>query len=178
MEDSQEDVFFETCGLRVLMSLRQIIRAVDIYSRKLNTEFNITAPQLLCLYSVRREEGLTLSELAKRVNLGGSTVNGIVDRLETKELIIRTRSKTDRRRVTLNLTDRGKEIAKAAPSLLQNRLSQSLKQLSGLEQASIALSLERIVELMEVEHLETSPNLISDAVAGEIPATAEKEYTI
>jgi DNA-binding MarR family transcriptional regulator len=161
MVNYQDEVFFETCGLRILMSLRRIIRAVDIYSSKLNSEFKITAPQLICLYSIGQEDGMTLSELADKVNLGNSTVNGIVDRLEEKGFLTRTRSETDRRRVILSITSRGMDVAKSAPVLLQDRLASSLRQLPDLEQAAIALSLERVVELMEAEHLDTSPNLVS-----------------
>ena len=160
MSDGQDDVFFEICGLRVLMALRRMIRAVDIYSRKLNSEFKITVPQLICLYSIGQEDGLILSALAKKASLGISTVNGIVDRLEYKGLLTRTRSETDRRRVLLNITQQGRDVAKSAPALLQDRLAASLRQLPDLEQAAIALSLERVVELMEAGHLETSPNLI------------------
>jgi DNA-binding MarR family transcriptional regulator len=163
MTTDLNDEFFETCGLRVLMALRRIIRSVDIYSRKLNSEFKITAPQLICLYSLSKKDGITLSALAKEVKLGISTVNGIVDRLEAKGLLTRTRSKTDRRQVTLSMTDQGRNVAKAAPALLQDRLADSLRQLPDLEQAAIALSLERVVDLMEANHLNTSPNLMSGA---------------
>lgn len=165
-----DNVFFETCGLRVLMALRRIIRAVDIYSSKLNSEFKITAPQLVCLYSIGQEEGMTLSELAKKVNLGASTVNGIVDRLEEKGYLKRTRSETDRRRVVLSITSQGLDVSRSAPVLLQDRLASSLRQLPDLEQAAIALSLERVVELMEAGHLDTSPNLVSGKNIFENPA--------
>ena len=175
MSDKQKDLFFETCGLRVLMALRRIIRAVDIYSRKLNSEFNITAPQLICLYSVGRNDGMTLSALANEVNLGVSTVNGIVDRLEVKKLLTRTRSESDRRRVTLSTTLQGREVAKAAPALLQDRLARSLRNLPELEQAAIALSLERVVELMEAEQLDASPNLMPGAIISESSVVLEEQ---
>ncbi len=170
MNKVHDDVFFDTCGLRVLMALRRIIRAVDIYSSKLNSEFKITSPQLICLYSVSQEDGMILSELAKKVNLGVSTVNGIVDRLEEKGLLERRRSNTDRRRVKLSITQQGRDISRTAPALLQDRLADSLRQLPDLEQAAIALSLERVVELMEAGHLDTSPNLISGMSVGETQA--------
>ncbi len=162
MDSGQEDVFFETCGIRVLIALRRMIRAVDIYSRRLNNEFNITAPQLMCLYSLGRRDGMTLSALAEKVNLGISTVNGIVDRLEDKGLLTRTRSATDRRRVRLSITTKGRSVARSAPALLQDRLAASLRRLPELEQAAIALSLERVVDLMEAAHLDTYPQLVSE----------------
>ena len=167
------DTFFETCGLRVLMALRRIIRAVDIYSRKLNEEFKITAPQLICLYTIGKSQGITLSALAQEVSLGISTVNGIVDRLEEKGLVTRSRSCRDRRKVIIGVTEHGREVSKAAPALLQDRLSSALRELPELEQATIALSLERIVELMEARHLDTSPNLMPGAAPDTPPNVRE-----
>ncbi|MBI9074974.1 MAG: winged helix-turn-helix transcriptional regulator [Desulfatibacillum sp.] len=155
-----EDVFQEV-EFRVLMSLRRIIRAVDIHSRKLHSELNITAPQLICLYALEKDGPSTLSALASAVTLGLSTVNGIVDRLESKGLVVRERDTHDRRKVFVRQTEYGQEFTKAAPSLLQDRLSQSLKHLPQLEQIAIAMSLERVVGLMEAENLDASPNLIT-----------------
>lgn len=169
MNVPQNDEFFETWGFRILMALRRIVRAVDIYSRKLNSEFKITAPQLICLYSLQGSNGLTLSELAEKVSLGVSTTNGVVDRLEEKGLLTRTRSSVDRRKVVLEVTEKGLEVAKSAPALLQDRLAAALRQLPDLEQATIALSLERIVELMEAEHLDSSPNLAPGSLLSESP---------
>ena len=155
--------FFELYGYRILQSLRRIIRAVDIHSRKLNSEFNVTTPQMICLYVIAKSDGITQLELAREVYLGASTITGILDRLETKGLITRTRQTTDRRKVLLRVTQSGRELTRSAPALLQDRLSKSLQQQSELEQATIALSLERIVEMMNAEHLDSSPNLIPDS---------------
>jgi DNA-binding MarR family transcriptional regulator len=162
MKKEQEPEFFESCGFRILSAIRRIIRAVDIHSRKLHCEFNITTPQMICIYELKRSDGITLSELSKAVNLGASTVNGIVDRLESKNLLKRHRSTKDRRKVLLHLTDKGRQITQKAPSLLQDRLADALQKLPKLEQVTIAMSLERVVALMEVQHLETSPNLLSN----------------
>jgi DNA-binding MarR family transcriptional regulator len=157
------DDFFEKYGLRVLRGIRQIIRAVDIHSRKLNSEFKITAPQMICLYSLQRQGKMTLSALANNINLGKSTVNGIVDRLEEKKLLSRTRCTTDRRKVFLEITEPGVKLTESAPSLLQDRLATALKKLPELEQAAIALSLERVAQLMKADNLDASPNLLLDS---------------
>ena len=157
----KEPEIFDTCGFRILSAIRRIIRAVDIHSRKLNSEFNITTPQMICHYELLRNNGITLSKLAKAVSLNLSTVNGIVDRLETKGLLTRRRSDVDRRKVLLHITDAGKQTTREAPSLLQDRLSAELRKLPELEQVTIAMSLERIVALMEAQSIETSPNLVS-----------------
>ena len=159
----KSDTFFETCGLRVLKALRRIIRAVDIHSRKLNNDFHITAPQMICLYSLVKDGEVTQSELSKQVSMGISTINGVIDRLEKKGLVARQRDTQDRRKVFITVTESGKEVTKSAPSLLQERFSEALRNLPELEQAAIALSLERVVELMEAGHLEASPNLVPNS---------------
>jgi DNA-binding MarR family transcriptional regulator len=148
-EEAQQEAFKENYDLRILMALRRIMHYIDSYSRKLAVEHHITGPQLICLYSIVTEGPLTLSDLRKRVSLSMSTVNGIVDRLENKHLIIRERKDRDRRKVLISATDEGITLASSAPLPLQDRLSLAIEDLPELEQVSIALSLERIVDMME-----------------------------
>lgn len=150
-------------GQRILRSLRKIIRAVDIHSRKLNQHFHITTPQLICLHCLYQEGPMTLSRLANEVSLGASTTNGIVDRLEAKGLLSRTRSRIDRRKVELAVTEAGQKLIQSAPVPLQDSFCDALRRLPELEQAAITLSLERVVELMGAEHFDTSPNLVPDS---------------
>ena len=156
-----EEKLAAECEFRVLCALRRIIRAVDVYSRKLNSKLGLTTPQLLCLHALSGEETMTLSQLTKKVNLSGSTVNGIVDRLEAKKLVQRKRSTLDRRKVYLYMSKAGNDTLKKAPSLLQDKLSSALSNLSELEQLTITQALERVVELMELEDMNVSPNLIA-----------------
>lgn len=139
----------ERYDLRVMRSLRQITRAVDIHSRQLSQRYDITAPQLVTLISIVNSYSTTIANIAKDVHLSPSTLVGIVDRLEKKGLVRRDRSTSDRRQVYITITPKGMEFSDSAPSPLQETLSQALMGLSELEQSSIALSLERVVELME-----------------------------
>lgn len=148
-----DDDFFKNCSYRVYHALRRIIKSLDVHSRGLNNKFNITTPQMLCLCSLARRDGITLSELGSQVNFGASTLNGIIDRLEAKELTTRTRSTEDRRKVLLHITSKGREMAEKAPSLLQDKLNNALNKLPELEQLAIAMSLERIVDLMNSEDI-------------------------
>mgnify|MGYP000330223280 CR=1 FL=1 len=152
--------------LRILTSLRRIIRAVDIYSRKLNSELGLTTPQLLCLYALQRNDNMTISQLAKEINLGASTVIGIVDRLEAKGYANRNRSTKDRRKVFIDLTPSGLDVVTKAPSLLQENLSASFSRLDLKSQINITESLEKVVSLMEAEDIDASPNLISTSTIG------------
>jgi len=59
----------------------------------------------------------------------------------------------------VSATDAGREVASQAPSPLQKTLADALGALPELEQATITLSLERIVSLMEHPGSDTSPIL-------------------
>ena len=134
---------------RVLNSLRRMMRANDVRSRRLYIQHKITVPQILCLHELLHEKSMMLTVLANRVHLGLSTVNGIVDRLEAKGWVKRARSPIDNRRVYIELTETGRELTANAPSVVRGGLYEALRKLPELEQAAIALSLERLLELME-----------------------------
>lgn len=145
--------------LRILQSLRRIIRAVDIHSHKLASRHNITGPQLACLLAIQEAGPLTSANLAKKVYLSPSTMVGIIDRLEEKKLVERNRDRKDRRRVHISITPAGRELVEAAPSLLQDTLSSALVELPEIEQVSITLALEKLVDLMEARHIGAAPVL-------------------
>lgn len=145
--------------LQILQSLRRIIRAIDIYSRKLKSTYQLTVPQLICLLKIVEDGPLNTTALSRAVYLNPSTIVGILDRLESRNLIIRNRDVVDRRIVNVSATKEGKILASEAPSPLQDNFAQALLQLPELEQATIALSLKRIVDLMEVDKLDASPLL-------------------
>jgi DNA-binding MarR family transcriptional regulator len=63
------------------------------------------------LLHLDEEDGLTLSELARRCDLENSTLTPLVDELERHDLVRRVRAADDRRVVRLFLTERGHELA-------------------------------------------------------------------
>ena len=144
---------------RIFVALRRVIRSVDLYSRDLNNQLGLTTPQLICLHAISRRENVTLKELTDAVNLSASTGNGIVDRQEAKQYLVRKRSEKDRRKTHLILTQAGLGIVSSSPVLLQDQLWTSLSQLEEGELQTITRSLERVVELMGNQRMDASPNL-------------------
>jgi len=154
----------ERYDLQILQALRRIMRAVDMYSKRLSIKYAITTPQLVCLLTIVESKVITVAALAKQIHLSPSTVVGILDRLEDKKLIHRKRDTHDRRLVKIKPTTKGKEAAKSAPSPLQDKLVEALSRLSNLEQAAISLSLSKIVEFMEAEEIDASPLLATGQI--------------
>ncbi|MDD3953363.1 MAG: MarR family winged helix-turn-helix transcriptional regulator [Lentisphaeria bacterium] len=165
------------CGIRILRAMRRIIRSVDLHSREMVQRFQITTPQMVCLSVVSESQGITLSKLADSVSLCASTVTGIVDRLEARGLVRRRRASNDRRKITLVITAAGRQLIAAAPPLLQDKFSARLSALPELEQVTIALSLERIVDMMGAGDLSTSPHLMinQESVPAKEPESINQE---
>jgi len=146
----------------VLISLRRILRATSIHSRKLGKSVGITSPQLMVLRAINSRDGLTASELARAVSLSQATITTIVSRLEKRELLTRVRSEVDRRRVHLSLSELGREVLAAAPQPLQESFSRRFEALPRWEQYQLASSLERVALMMDAEALDAAPLLSHD----------------
>jgi len=144
---------------KILRSLRRIVRAIDLYSRDVRSVCGLTVPQLICLTAAAREDRITSAALALRVHLSPSTLVGILDRLEQKQLVTRTRSEVDRRQLLIHVTKKGQEAIANAPSPLQDNLASGLRGLSVKEQVAIVDSLATIVDLMEADELKVAPLL-------------------
>jgi DNA-binding MarR family transcriptional regulator len=154
---------------RVVNALRRIIHAADIHSRWLRDRHDVTASQLVTLLSIARQGSTTMARIARDVHLMPSTLVGIIDRLEAKGWITRTRDAHDRRMVFLALTPRGKDFMKKAPSPLQAQLGEALARLPVGEQATIASSLERVVHMMQ-KHVIDDNTPSDPAMPPETPA--------
>ena len=145
----------------VLVSLRRIIRATDLHSRKLGKETGLTAPQLVIIKAVGSLTEPTVSDVAKAVSLSLATVTTILNRLETNQLVQRTRSKVDRRRVIVTLTPSGEALRLQAPKPLQDRFVDRFTKLESWEQHHIVAALERVATMMDAEDLDAAPLLLS-----------------
>lgn len=150
---------------RILGALRRIVHSIDLHSRRLLAQCEITAPQLVCLHMLATEGRLTSRALAGKVHVNPSTLVGILDRLEAKGLVSRHRGQEDRREVFVELTRQGAAFVASAPSPLQSALVDRLRQLPRKDQSRLAASLEEIVGLMQAETLDAVPVLASPRIA-------------
>lgn len=162
--------------VRMLRSIRRIIRAVDMHSKMLQQAQDITAPQLICLLTLVHQGSLTVKALSEAIDLSPSTTVGVVDRLEAKGLVTRTRSETDRRQVMVSVTVKGEAVAQRSPFPLQNRLVEGFRNLPELEQATLTLALERLVSLMAAGDIDASAILDLAPIGDNSPEPSPQEH--
>lgn len=146
----------------ILEGLRKIIRAVDLESKRIEKKFGISIPQLLCLRQLLEQPQYQIShkELTKLLHLNSSTVSGILDRLEKKNLIARLAQSSDKRSTMIVLTREGKKLIEQAPYLMQNRLLHKLDQLEEQELKNIKNSIHTLSVMLEIEDLDAAPMLV------------------
>lgn len=146
---------------QVLVSLRQIIRAIDLHSKKLERESGLTGPQLLIIQLIGTQGEMTPGVIAREVSLSQATVTSILDRLERKNLLQRVRSTYDKRKVMVSLTEAGSRALESAPTLMQESFIRSFNKLEDWEQSLILSSLQRVSDMMNATNLDAAPLLDS-----------------
>jgi len=155
----------------VLIAIRRIIQSVDLHSRYLVRHFGLTGPQLIILQEISNRKEVSISEIAKAVSLGQPTVTGILERLENRGLIIRRRSKSDKRKVLISITETCQVLMEKAPPPMQEHFIDQFTSLQDWEQSMILSSLQRIVSLMDAKSIQVAPIL---AEAGPISEASER----
>jgi DNA-binding MarR family transcriptional regulator len=146
---------------QVLVSLRQIIRAIDLHSKHIERESGLTGPQLLIIKLIGTYDEVTSGVIAREASLSQATVTSILDRLERKGLLVRERSTHDKRKVMVSLTAEGKAALATAPTLLQESFIRTFSQLENWEQSLVLSSLQRVADMMNATDLDAAPLLDS-----------------
>jgi DNA-binding MarR family transcriptional regulator len=109
---------------RTLAAVRAAIRGFAHFTERVAQSGGLTAQQHQVLVSLRATESgeLSIGELAKTLMLRHHSVSGLADRLEALDLVVRARSKGDRRVVVLRLTDKARELMASLSSTHREEL--------------------------------------------------------
>jgi DNA-binding MarR family transcriptional regulator len=162
-----------TTQRQVLVALRRIIRAIDLHSKYLAQRYGLTGPQLVLLKEIAQSQPVSSGTLAQKISLGQATVSSILDRLEKRGLVKRTRSEEDKRRVMNEVTESAAKILEQSPSLIQNRFVTEFGKLADWERSLVLSTLQRVAAMMDAESLEASPVLISGPLDATVQETVE-----
>jgi len=146
--DMGEPLIPEQISIQIIMRLRQINQELSKHAKHIQNNFKITVPQLVCLNEVFEYGPISIGALSKIVFMNNSTVTRIVDILEKRDLVKRTRISDDRRKIHLEITDTGVEFIQNAPTPLQLRFFDRLKELDEKQISMILWSLEMLVDML------------------------------
>jgi len=130
-------------------SISKIIDLTRNFNKSLKHKFHhyvqdsgFTLPQLSVISILEKHGEQKVSELSFKMGLSNSTVSGILDRLEQKDIIKRERTKNDRRVVKISLTGKSQDFCNDFRRKKEEYFTQLLKKLSEQEIRDIIKGLE------------------------------------
>ena len=113
----------------------------------------LTFSQWVVLMSLRDKDADTCADIARHMNHDTGAVTRLVDQLEKRGLVARTRSTADRRVVHLKLLPAGKAMAKALSPRIVDFWNRVLGDFSHAEAAGLIKLLTRLDQRLDVEPL-------------------------
>jgi MarR family 2-MHQ and catechol resistance regulon transcriptional repressor len=101
---------FQRDALNVYVKL---MRATNVVTNRIHRHLaqdNLTLSQFAVLEALYHLGPLSQSQLGEKILKSNANLTTVVDTLEKKGLVVRKRSETDRRKVTVHLTDSGRTV--------------------------------------------------------------------
>ncbi|RQS63461.1 MarR family transcriptional regulator [Burkholderia sp. Bp8963] len=137
-----DDIQLETSLGYYLTKARQAL--VERMDRALEP-LDLTAQQVGVILLLSRGYVRTPFELSRKMSYDSGSMTRLLDRLERKGFIVRSRSEQDRRVIELSLTERGADAARALPSVIATALNAQLTGFSADELAMLTGLLQRFI---------------------------------
>lgn len=158
---SKEDALRNLDSLDIIVSIRKIVRSLNLESKAIQKDFGLSITQLLCLGHLQSspEYRSTHRDLMELLSLNSSTVSGILNRLEKRGYIARVSSEFDKRTKSITLTASGIKLLEETPNVLHDRLADRLDGLTLPDKEMVQKSLNIIISAMDIKGMEASPLL-------------------
>jgi DNA-binding MarR family transcriptional regulator len=98
----------------------------------------------LAIMGMLREEGLPVSEVARRLVIPKSQMTHLVDRLADLDIVVRHQNAADRRVTEISLTAHGKDVLDECFSTMKKAIREKLSRLTAAELTEMAAALENL----------------------------------
>jgi DNA-binding MarR family transcriptional regulator len=131
----------ESIGYLVRQTMSTLNRAAETEMRPQG----LTAVQWAPLMIISRGGNPTAASLARDLNTDTGAMTRMLDRLEAKGLLTRSRSLTDRRVVVLTLTEQGRDLTSRIPHHLARVYNNHLEGFSAEEFTQLKQMLRRVI---------------------------------
>jgi len=129
-------------GNQLCFAIYSTAHAFNRVYRPLLDRLGLTYPQYLVMLVLWERDGVPVKDISERLFLDSGTLTPLLKRLETAQLIKRTRSSADERQVLIALTSQGhalREKAKSVPQSILAASACSVAELSAIKHDLVAL---------------------------------------
>jgi DNA-binding MarR family transcriptional regulator len=131
--------------LTAWMQVRQIVQAANFNRFQ---RAGLSATQFMTL-NLLPPEGMTLSGLARKLNLSAPTLNETVNSLQERGFVRRRRNPRDARQVIICATRRGERMQNSTSKDFHAFISELFRQMSEAQREGLMAGLEQMVRLSE-----------------------------
>jgi DNA-binding MarR family transcriptional regulator len=129
--------------------LRVVPRIARLMERELvRSGSTLSVRQLRVLQRLHDGEQIA-AEIARHSSVGPAAMQGVLDGLVDRGLVLRQRSSADRRKQLLQLTDEGEVALEAGNEIIQQAVGGLVQNMKKSEQTQIAEALERLNAAMD-----------------------------
>ncbi len=135
--------------LGLATEFRPIMLRLDLLVRRQNTQYSLSRAQTSILHTLACHGPLRMSDLARLENVRVPTTSNSVSVIETMGLVERVPDATDRRGVTVQLTDLGRERIDRVLADRDRDFAAQLAQLSAEHRELLSAAVPALTSLLD-----------------------------
>ena len=144
---------------RIIADFRVTIGAMKCAMSDRLVRLGISMAQLNIMYTLQRNGVMTMSRLADVLGVSVSSATGLVDRMEERGYIERTRVAEDRRIVNVRVTETGTRMIQENDALSDELMRDVLGRLDPVELPVIARAVAEVRAALEASTAQPARNL-------------------
>src|SRR6478672_2459083 len=138
-----------TDPVTVANRLRPVLLKLNRHLRREIHSLGVTGGQASLLFTLHRQPGIGVRELAALERMSAPGMSKYVGRLEAAGLIVREPSDEDRRRIGLRVSPEGERVLRSVKSRRTAWLAARLKELSEAELETVDAAIDPLQELID-----------------------------
>jgi DNA-binding MarR family transcriptional regulator len=132
--------------LQFMQLLWAVVHGLQQTSKRMRRRIGVTGPQRLVLRVVGLFPGVSAGDLATILHVHPSTLTGVIQRMVTQGLLVRSDDPRDRRRAILRLTTRGGRANAIRRATVESSVAEALDGVRTQDRDAARRVLERLAQ--------------------------------
>jgi DNA-binding MarR family transcriptional regulator len=132
--------------LDILKKLRIVIRAAQRHSGWIEKQCGVNGAQLWIMQELMEAPGMRVGQIAETLAIHQTTTSNLLDGLEKRGYIVKTRDPIDQRAVRIALSDAGAKVLQGAPAPARGLLPEALRQLDPALAGELSIGLQGLLD--------------------------------
>ena len=138
-------------SIEVTRLFQEVMHLFKHNMKKLLCDSGMSAPQGMVIGLLSKNKKMKITELSHHLSLSNSTVSGIIDRLEAQEMVVRERSKEDKRVVYVSISPKFEDMHKLFHKKIEKNIKDIMSQGSPEELHKISEGLNALKKLLSAQ---------------------------